>query len=404
MDFSDFEALHADGHDTTAWIRFAQMCRQALYDGYGLPADVSHLVHYTTLETLTSMLGVVEAAHEKYRLATPVAKEVAEERGGSVGYLRLYDTFSSNDPNEGAFFVNSANAKGSFRRRYNAVWSLFEDRSASPAYQTSLTYVGDTVEADNLVFWRTYGKEGTGCALAFPMTCFDGQANLFRIRYGEGEVATCLDTLSELLEEYGKIPGAPDFSSMSRISELPKPLVSVLSPLVYLYKSEAYEYEKEVRISVVAWIGAEMEFALSQAVASGDAFEHRPSECGHCVQNFLADLDFRDLPGEAAGFELGADDTLPTADLRFYPAALVVPCGRLPGHAAVAADLGNMAIPNGWIPRRLRSGHCVLRRRYNHVQGLPIPFPQQIPCSRSIIGTVRQKARDRGIELIQEPG
>ena len=67
-----------------------------------------------------------------------------------------------------------------------------------------------------------------------------------------------------------------------------------------------------------------MEFALSQAVASGDAFEPRPSECGHCVQNFLADRDFRDLPGEAAGFELGADHALPTADLRFYPAALVV--------------------------------------------------------------------------------
>ena len=50
-----------------------------------------------------------------------------------------------------------------------------------------------------------------------------------------------------------------------------------------------------------------MEFALSQAVASGDAVEHRPSEGGHCVQNFLADLDLRDLPGEAAGFELGAD-------------------------------------------------------------------------------------------------
>ena len=123
-----------------------------------------------------------------------------------------------------------------------------------------------------------------------------------------------------------------------------------------------------------------------------------------CVQNFLADLDLRDLPGEATGLESGADDTLPTADLRFYPAALVVPCGHLPGHAAVAADRGNMAIPNGWIPRRLRSGHCVLWRRYNHIQGLPIPFPQQIPCGRSIIGTVSQKARDRGIELIQEPG
>ena len=86
-----------------------------------------------------------------------------------------------------------------------------------------------------------------------------------------------------------------------------------------------------------------MEFALSQAVASGDTFAHRPSECGHCVQNLLADLNLRDLPGEAAGFELGADHALPTADLRFYPAALVVPCSRLPSHAAITADLNNMA-------------------------------------------------------------
>ena len=77
--------------------------------------------------------------------------------------------------------------------------------------------------------------------------------------------------------------------------------------------------------SVVAWIGAEMEFALSQAVASGDAFEHRPSECGHCVQDLLAELDLRDLPGEAAGLESGANDALPTTDLRFYPAALGPP-------------------------------------------------------------------------------
>ena len=162
--------------------------------------------------------------------------------------------------------------------------------------------------------------------------------------------------------------------------------------------------ETQARSSVVAWIGAEMEFARSQAVASGDAFEHRPPECGHCVQNFLADLDLRDLPGEAARFELGADHALSTTDLRFYPAALVVPCGHLPGHAAVAADLGNMAIPNGWIPRRLRSDHRVFWRRYNHIQGLPIPLPQHIPYRRSILGAVSQKARGRSIELIQEPG
>ena len=148
----------------------------------------------------------------------------------------------------------------------------------------------------------------------------------------------------------------------------------------------------------------ETEFSLSQAVASGDAFEHRPSGRGHCVQDFSAELDLRDLPGEAAGFEFGADDALPTAHLRFYSAALVVPCCRLPGHAPVAADLGNMAIPNGRITRRLQADHCVLWRRYDHIQGLPIPLPQQISCGRSIVGAVSQKARDRGIQLIQEAG
>jgi hypothetical protein len=38
-----------------------------------------------------------------------------------------------------------------------------------------------------------------------------------------------------------------------------------------------------------------------------------------------------------------ADDALPTAELRFYPAPLVV---RLLNHATVVADLGNMAIPH----------------------------------------------------------
>ena len=56
-----------------------------------------------------------------------------------------------------------------------------------------------------------------------------------------------------------------------------------------------------------------------------------------------AKLDHRDLPGEAAGFVSAADDALPTAELRFYPAPLVV---RLLNHATVVADLGNMAIPH----------------------------------------------------------
>ena len=56
-----------------------------------------------------------------------------------------------------------------------------------------------------------------------------------------------------------------------------------------------------------------MAFALSQAVASGDAFEHRPPECGHCVQNFLADLNLRDLPGEAGSVSRSGGTQNPSA-------------------------------------------------------------------------------------------
>ena len=42
-------------------------------------------------------------------------------------------------------------------------------------------------------------------------------------------------------------------------------------------------------------------------------------------RTFLAELYLGDRPGEAVGLESGADDALPTADLRFYPAAPVVP-------------------------------------------------------------------------------
>ncbi len=108
MDFGDLKALHADGHDETAWILFAQLCSDALYAEHRLPANVSHLVHYTTLASLRSMLGVVAAAEAKHRLATRSPNAAPEGHNDNVGHLRLYDTFSSNDPNEGAFFITSA--------------------------------------------------------------------------------------------------------------------------------------------------------------------------------------------------------------------------------------------------------------------------------------------------------
>ena len=65
---------------------------------------------------------------------------------------------------------------------------------------------------------------------------------------------------------------------------------------------------------------SETELALSQAVASVGASGHDTSVCCHCVQDFLAALNRRDLTGKSEGLESGASDALPTADLRFYPA------------------------------------------------------------------------------------
>ncbi len=250
MDFGEIKELHAHGRHETACILFAQMCTDALYSRHALPEGVSHLVHYTTLGCLRSMLGTVEVADTKYRLAARSSTVAPDTHDDSVGYLRLYDTFSSNDPNEGAFFVSSADGSGVFRQKYRAVWRLFEDRSASPAYQTSMTYVRNVSEADDLMFWRTYGREGTGCALALPIVCLASHQNLFKVTYGTAAAVSCLHTLSGLLAEYSAIPGAPDLSTVRRPADLPSPLVSALSPLVYLHKSEAYEYEKEVRIVI----------------------------------------------------------------------------------------------------------------------------------------------------------
>ena len=116
------------------------MLREEVRGRHGLSTTVSHLVHYTTLEALISMLGMSTLDGEAYVLAIPGTSD-AEDIVRARGYLRLYDTFSANDPNEGTFFVSSADPSQEFRQKHRVVWQLFENISATPAYQTSLTQV-----------------------------------------------------------------------------------------------------------------------------------------------------------------------------------------------------------------------------------------------------------------------
>ena len=83
MDIGELQKLHEDGHHESAWGEFAQMCRRTIYGEHGLPDGVSHLVHYTTLPALMSMLRVTGASAHVL------------ETGGAAKYGRTQDRASA---------------------------------------------------------------------------------------------------------------------------------------------------------------------------------------------------------------------------------------------------------------------------------------------------------------------
>ena len=262
MDLTKLRKLHEEGRwEDASWL-FGQMLREEVYGGHRIGEEVSHLVHYTTLDALISMLGVNALDGEAYvladtkrqaaqRMGAAKGEDAEEEEDGAWrrGFLRLYDTFSANDPNEGTFFVSSADPNKLFRQKYGAVWRFFEDRSKSPAYQTSLRQVKKAEDADNLVFWRTYGRDGTGCALVFPAKRLKGLDKLYTVRYGVEDAKDCLGRIEAALDAYCKLK-VPGESDLAGSGALPSSIENALSPLVHLYKSEHYAYEQEARVVV----------------------------------------------------------------------------------------------------------------------------------------------------------
>ena len=247
MDMEKVENLHSRGQHGTALRQFSEMCIEEMHGRYTISNSISYLVHYTTLEALFSMLGVKKGSGDPVPLSGQ-GKDSSESDESRGGFLRLYDTFYSNDPNEGDFFVNSVETDHPFRMRYRAIWDLFERRSTSPAYMTSLVCVNELQQVDNLVFWRTYGREGSGCALAFPIDRFTDKYMPYQVQYGEQKVLECLNALDQTLNAYVEIESAEQINDLESLDELPSSLSDGLSPLVYLHKSDDYAYENEARI------------------------------------------------------------------------------------------------------------------------------------------------------------
>ena len=291
--FSEIRAFHDDGHYERGSGAFAELCRKIVTKK---PQSFSHLVHYTTLETLLRILGL---SPETNLRIVPNATDLPSEPDKQYSdFLRIYDTAYSNDPNEGDFFVNSLSDDDNFRNTYNGIWELFQRRSRIPAYLASLVTVEKWQHADDLVFWRTYGRNGAGCALLFPRHCFEDVQHLYSVQYGESDVRHCLQTLHEMFEHYATITGAVDLKEIGSAEQLDPNLQNALSPLVYLYKAKAYDFEKESRI-IVPFSDMSphpLNYQLSTAAWSQPRWRHFAE---------LPDLNSRKLLGSGSKIILG---------------------------------------------------------------------------------------------------
>ena len=156
---------------------------------------------------------------------------------GQSASLRLYDTAHSNDPDEGNYLVKALSSD----KRYG--W-LAEGNIVGHAYITS--FVGDEERdmSDELVFWRTYGKEGTGCSFTLNVS----SALLRKVRYGPTGVDDTKSLLLPILDAVAPLAQTTEefAKALSRV------IWQSLEGIRYLYKHEAYKFEKEYRAVISA--------------------------------------------------------------------------------------------------------------------------------------------------------
>ena len=171
----------------------------------------SRATHYTSLEVVLHMLS--------------------QETSDGNASLRLYDSLHCNDPEEGDFLVNSIPQHQ---------W-LAEGSSGGHAYIASLIMGEQERDLSNeLVFWRTYGNEGSGCSLTMVVET----RLLRRVFYGEEHVAITRDLLLPILDLVK--PLTERYESLRK--EMAETIWRRLEAIRFLYKNSAYDFENECRV------------------------------------------------------------------------------------------------------------------------------------------------------------
>lgn len=194
--------------------------------------DARYVTHYTSMDTLYSLLK-----NEIKRKNTIKAGKYISKTECKASLL-LYDSFHSNDPDEGNYLISKLQEK----------YSWIKTTDVSHAYITSFIVPQSQCNTDrgnvrdDLVFWRTYGKEGEGCSLEISVP----NLLLHRVSYGNSGIQSTMPILRSILDPLDQL-AKKDEDIAKIMSDV---ICKSLEQIRYLYKSKAYNYEHEARIII----------------------------------------------------------------------------------------------------------------------------------------------------------
>ena len=232
---------------------------------HDLGKEEREVIHYTSLDMLVSVLD--------------------DKVEGRDAFLRMGDSFHLNDPEEGQYLarrIEEAHGHG---------W--FGEKKDLHAYIASFIIPDDKKDQelrdeDDLRYWRSYGNEGKGCSIRFPVRDIPFR----RVLYGKDNVTRALDTL-----DLGSIWSALQPLTTDRNERVSSAAREILSErirknitrILYLYKDDAYKYEQECRMVKAALEVDEgdIRFEPLDQVASPHSIRHYYQDSALRIDNIL---------------------------------------------------------------------------------------------------------------------
>ena len=185
--------------------------------------------HLISPETEDATLRVTH--YTSLAAGTSILRALADGQGAT---LRLYDSSHCNDPDEGAHLVRELTPNVEHR------W-LEPESGVGHAY--IMSFVSDARRrdmSDDLVFWRTYGRDGKGCSITVDVP----HQLLRKVLYEPSEAQATKMTLLPILDAVTPLAQA-DADCAKRISGT---IWKRLAGVRYLYKDKAYHHEQELRV------------------------------------------------------------------------------------------------------------------------------------------------------------